>query len=108
LKETRNMSKGVKTLGLGVALVAGSLLAGSLLVGAPAQAAEVSVGVALPGVAFGYTDGYWDRDRQWHAWRNHEEMERWRAENREHFHEWHHERDHDHGWHEGNRYWDRH
>ena len=107
------MSKAAKTLGLGVTLVAGSLLAGSLLAGsllagAPAQAADVQVGVALPGIAFGYSDGYWDRERHWHAWRNHEEMERWRAENREHFHEWHHDRDHDHGWHEGNRYWDRH
>ena len=104
------MANRIKILGLGAALIAGSLLAGPLFAGAPAQAADVSVGVALPGIAFGYTDGYWDRDRQWHAWRNHEEMERWRAANHEHYYAWKHdhEREREHGWHDSDRYWDRH
>jgi len=75
---------------------------------APALAAQVSVGVALPGVAFGYSDGYWDRDHGWHQWRDREEAEHWRAENREHFFAWNHDRDRDQGWHETDHWWERH
>lgn len=81
--------------------------AAMMLVSAPAMA-DVTVGVSLPGIAFGYSDGYWDRDHHWHEWRNREEAERWRAENREHFFAWNHDRDHDQGWHETDHYWERH
>ncbi|MBI3516887.1 MAG: hypothetical protein HY060_22885 [Proteobacteria bacterium] len=96
------MSRRIKTLVLAVALLGGPLLAG-----APALAAEVTVGVGPGGIAFGYADGYWDRERNWHAWRDREEHDRWREANREHYHGWKHDRDHDHGWHEHDRYWDR-
>jgi len=91
------------TMFLGAALIGGSLLAGI-----PAMAADVIVGVGPGGIAFGYNDGYWDRGHNWHAWRNHEEAERWRAENREHYFAWKHNRDHDKGWRESDRYWDHH
>ncbi len=86
---------------LGAALVAGSLMAG-----VPAVAAEVSIGVG--GIAFGYNDGYWDREHHWHAWQNREEAEHWRAENREHYFAWKHDRDKDQGWREKERYWEHH
>lgn len=98
------MSGRIKALVLGAALVVGSALAGGL----PVQAADVSVGVGPGGIAFGFNDGYWDRNHAWHAWRNHEEMEHWRAENHEHFYAYNHDHDHDHGWRESDRYWDRH
>jgi len=89
-------------------MLGAAMLGGWLLAGAPARAAEVTVGVGAPGIAFGYNDGYWDRERHWHAWRNHEEAERWRAANREHYYAWRHDRDHDQGWRDHDRYWDRH
>jgi hypothetical protein len=97
-----SVSKRLKTLAFGAALIAGSLLAGG-----PAIAANVTVGVGEGGIAFGYADGYWDRGHNWHGWRDRDEHDRWRAENREHYHGWKHDRDRDQGWHEGNRYWDR-
>ncbi|HUA51076.1 MAG TPA: hypothetical protein VMB81_02870 [Candidatus Sulfotelmatobacter sp.] len=107
------MTRRSKSWSLGSVLVAG-LAAGCLMVGmaglagAPAVAADVSVGVGPGGIAFGYADGYWDRGHNWHAWRNHEEMEHWRAENREHYYAWNHDRDHDHGWRDKERYWEHH
>jgi hypothetical protein len=98
-----SMSGRVKTGLLGAALIAGSLM-----VGVPAIAADVTVGVGPGGIAFGYNDGYWDRDHKWHAWRNHEERAHWQAENREHYYEQRHDHDHDKGWRESDRYWDRH
>ena len=77
-----------------------------MLASVPAMAAEVSVGVALPGIAFGYSDGYWDRDHHWHEWRDRDEAEHWRAENREHFYAYNHDHDHDQGWHETDHYWE--
>jgi hypothetical protein len=88
-------------------LVLGATLGGALMMAVPAIAADVTVGVGPGGIAFGYADGYWDRGRNWHAWRNHEEAERWRAENREHYYDWKHDRDRDQGWRSSDRYWDR-
>jgi len=52
------------------ALVAISLAAtGSLTAVSPATA-QVSVQIGPPNVAFGYNDGYWDRDHHWHTWKD--------------------------------------
>jgi hypothetical protein len=32
------------------------------------------------GIAFGYSDGYWDREHRWHGWRDAQEAAAWRAE----------------------------
>lgn len=72
----------------------------------PALADHVVVAVNPGGIAFGYTDGYWDRGHAWHAWRNRREAAAWRAENREHYFERRHDRDRDMGWRE-ERYWER-
>jgi hypothetical protein len=95
------MSRRVTLSILGAALVAGSLMAG-----VPAVAADVAI--AIGGIAFGYNDGYWDREHHWHAWQNREEAEHWRAENREHYYARNHDRDKDQGWREKERYWDHH
>ena len=70
-----------------------------------AQAASRVV-VDLGTIAFGYSDGYWDRDHRWHRWRHHRDWDRYREERREHAYEWRHDRDRDHGWHDHDRYWD--
>lgn len=73
-----------------------------------ALADNVTIGIGPGGIAFGYTDGYWDRDHHWHEWQNREEAERWRAENRDHYYEWQHDRDRDQGWRETDHWWERH
>jgi len=88
-------------------LISVALLGGSLSAGQPAMAQGVSVGVDLGGIAFGFRDGYWDRGHHWHHWRNHHEAAMWRAENREHYYAWRHDRDRSMGWRE-ERWWERH
>jgi hypothetical protein len=98
-KIVRNTTKAI--------LVAAAIVGGSLT-GAPAMADNVAVGVSPGGIAFGYNDGYWDRDRNWHGWKNHEEAEHFRAENREHYFDRKHDDEKDKGWRDSDRYWDRH
>jgi hypothetical protein len=93
----------IKTALLALALAGGSFIAGH---SALADNVTVTVGPA-GGIAFGYSDGYWDRAHAWHAWRNAEEAAAWRTENREHYFEWRHDRDASMGWRE-ERWWDRH
>lgn len=96
------MTRNIKTLVLGLAFVGGSLM-----VSLPASAAaDVTIGVG--GIAFGYSDGYWDRSHNWHAWQNKEEADRYRAENRDHYFDWKHDRDNDKGWRDHDRYWEEH
>ena len=90
-------------LSVKAALVALSLAALPL----SAQASEhVTIDFGI--IAFGYNDGYWDRNHHWHHWRHHSDWERYRAEQREHAYEWRHDRDHDHGWRDNDRYWEHH
>jgi len=91
-----------------IAAVALGLFGGVVAVSQPATADNVSVAIgAGGGIAFGYSDGYWDRSHNWHAWRNAEEAAAWRRENAAHYYDWHHDRDRSMGWHE-ERWWDAH
>ena len=56
-------------------IIMASALLGVSLAMAPAvhtnqalAADNVTVGVGNGGIAFGYSDGYWDRSRKWHNW----------------------------------------
>lgn len=89
------------------ALATLAIAAGSLAAGPAALADNVTVGVGPGGIAFGYSDGYWDRDHHWHGWRNKEEAERFRAENREHYYDRKHDREEHEGWRESDHWWDR-
>jgi hypothetical protein len=90
------------------ALIAVVLAGGSVIGTQTALADNVTVAVGpAGGVAFGYSDGYWDRGRQWHAWHNAQEAAAWRAENRAHYYEWKHDRDASMGWRE-ERWWETH
>lgn len=97
------MSTSIKT-----ALLAFALIGGSLTLGSAAKADSVTIATGPGGIAFGYDDGYWDREHRWHEWRNHEEAERWRAENREHYFARRHDREEHEGWRDDDRWWDRH
>ena len=52
------------------------------------------------GVAFAYSDGYWDHDHQWHRWQNAREAREYRSRYAENYHGYRHTRDHDKGWHD--------
>jgi len=93
---------------ISAAILALALIGGASAITLPAKADNVTVGVGPGGIAFGFSDGYWDRDHHWHAWRNHEEAEHWRAANTAHYYDWKHDRDHDAGWHDSDRYWEHH
>ena len=68
--------------------------------------ATVSVGTALPAaadgfsfsfdtgdVAFAYSDGYWDRNRRWHKWRNAREAREYRNQYAHNYNSHRHDRD---------------
>lgn len=56
-------------------------------------------------VAFGYSDGYWDRGHNWHAWGNDQDAARYRATNGAHYYNQRHDQDNNQGWHDNDRYW---
>lgn len=70
----------------------------------PVQGQAVAVG---PTVAFSYSDGYWDRNRQWHGWRDRDEAERYRRQNPQYHVDRRHDEVNGWGWRDDNRYWER-
>ena len=87
------------------ALTAFALVAVPLAITRPAAAQQVGVTIGLPDIAFGYTDGYWDREHRWHVWHDRREAMEWREKNREHYYDWHHDRDKDQGWRDSDHWW---
>jgi hypothetical protein len=73
-----------------------------------ATRAEVSISIDPGVIAFGYSDGYWDRDHHWHRWHNRQDARWYRAHYGEHYYNRRHDRDHDAGWREHERWWDHH
>jgi hypothetical protein len=64
--------------------------------------------VVAPGggeAAFGYNDGYWDRDHHWHTWANNQDAARFRTTNGGHYYDSKHDQDSNQGWHDNDRYW---
>jgi hypothetical protein len=60
---------------------------------------NVGVGVGLGNIAYGYQDGYWDNDHQWHNWANDQEMQNYRRAHGSQYNDYKHDRDPDQGWH---------
>ena len=89
---------------LHVALFALPLLAAPVITTVPASAA-VDFSISLGNAAFGYADGYWDRDHHWHAWHNRAEARYFRDHNRDHYAEMRHNRVRDQGWRD-ERWWE--
>lgn len=92
------------------ALIALALAAAPMAV-APAQArAAVDFSVSLGNAAFGFSDGYWDRDHHWHAYRSRAEGRYFRDHFKDHYIASRHNRDRkdrNMGWREEH-WWDRH
>jgi hypothetical protein len=90
------------------ALIALALAGTPIVVSGPATAAGVDFSVSLGNAAFGYSDGYWDRDHHWHNWRNKAESKYFQDHYREHYSAARHDhdrKDHDQGW-RNDRWWD--
>jgi hypothetical protein len=87
------------------ALIAALLAVGTLgPLTTPAHAA-VSVQFDAGSVAFGYSDGYWDRDHQWHRWPTTAARNDWRTHNTGHYYGHAHSRDKAAGWRDNDRWW---
>jgi hypothetical protein len=94
---------------LGAALVGFSLIGASAVIAPPAIAADnVTVGIGGGGIAFGYSDGYWDRGHQWHNWENKDAADRYRSESKDHYYDRKHDAAENQGWRDNDRYWDHH
>ncbi len=92
------------------ALIALALAGAPVVASIPASAAAVDFSISLGNAAFGYSDGYWDRDHNWHAWRNKSEAQYYRTHNADHYVAARHDKDRkdkDKGW-RNDRWWDNH
>jgi hypothetical protein len=49
-------------------------------------------------VQYGYSDGYWSKSKEWHAWEKPEHVDVYRKVPDAQYHEWAHTRDSDQGW----------
>ncbi len=101
----------MKHLITGAALALALALAGAPLIASTAPvSAAVDFSIALGNAAFGYSDGYWDRDHHWHAWRNKDEARWFRDHMADHYYDVRHDRDRkdrDQGW-RRERWWEEH
>ncbi|HEX4195408.1 MAG TPA: hypothetical protein VHY80_20035 [Stellaceae bacterium] len=88
------------------ALVAALLAAGALAPVAATPAHAASVQFNSGNVAFGYSDGYWDRSHQWHRWPNTAARTDWRKTNKEHYYTHAHTHDKGGGWHDSDHWWE--
>jgi hypothetical protein len=84
-------------------------LAGVPVVANTPAFAAVDFSISLGNGAFGFSDGYWDRDHHWHVWRNTAERKYFRDHYGEHYADTRHDRDRNdrtQGWRENNRWWE--
>jgi len=71
---------------------------GMVAVATPADARStggITFSITLGNAVFGYTDGYYDRNRRWHRWRNAQERRWYQANHRDSFYNLRHDRDRD-------------
>src|ERR1700722_8675547 len=102
----KTLKGAVVALGLAGAALAMTGPASAQGIGIGAHVGDVGIGIGIGvgtnygNVAYGYQDGYWDHHHAWHAWRNQEEMDHYRAMQGNRYNDWHHDRDPDQGWHD--------
>jgi hypothetical protein len=80
-------------------VVAGALAGTSLGMMVPAVARDsFNFSFDTGAVAFAYSDGYWDNNRQFHRWRNAQEARQYRARHGERYKHRRHTREVNNGW----------
>jgi hypothetical protein len=91
------------------ALAVLGLAAATLAMTPPASADGVGVGIHIGGLGlgvgvgatdaeYGYRDGYWDRGRHWHTWRDEQEMREYRRAHSDEYYDYDHDRYSNEGW----------
>jgi hypothetical protein len=86
------------------AAVCSAVTLGSMAGATPAAARDSVVFSFNPdGVAFAYSDGYWDRDHRWHHWRNARESRLFRERYAERWNHGYHNRYPGGGWRDADR-----
>jgi len=80
---------------LKILLAAGVLSVASLATAVPAAAQPTAFSFRVGDVAVGYNDGYYDRSRRWHSWRDAREHEWYRAHYARYYRGMRHDRDRD-------------
>ena len=88
-----------------VALVAVALLGSAAALPA---AAQVHVSINPGSVAYGYNDGYWDRDHHWHGWANAADRDWYQKHYAAHYYDRRHDREAGQGWRGSDRWWEHH
>ncbi len=86
------MNKLLNGLCVGAALCALGLTAATT---PAAHAAGVNFSITLGDVVFGYSDGYYDKNRRWHRWRNSQERRWYQSNHRNSFYNLQRDRDTD-------------
>ena len=80
---------------LKILLAAGLLCGAGMTAAAPAAAQPSGFSFRLGDIGFAYDDGYYDRAHRWHAWRHERERNWYRANYRNHYRGYRHDRDRD-------------
>jgi hypothetical protein len=81
------------------ALIVGTISALTFSTLSPASAAEnFAFSFNTGDVAFAYTDGYWDQNRQWHGWSNDRERNEYRRHHGQNYKHMKHSRYKGQGW----------
>jgi hypothetical protein len=84
-----------RTIAIAVAL---AFAAAPLAMTAPPVAAQGVNVTVNPGIAYGYSDGYWDQGHHWHQWRDRQQQEAWQKDNSGHFYDRAHDKEANGGW----------
>jgi len=88
----------MKTLTM-AAMIVGAFTIGTMSTPSSAIARDAfSFSFDTGAVAFAYSDGYWDRDRRWHSWRNAREAREYRASYGDRYRHRKHTRERNRGW----------
>ncbi len=81
------------------AVIVGAIATLTLAHAAPAAARDTfSFSFNTGDVAFAYSDGYWDNNRQWHGWNNRREARMYREQHSDNYRHKRHSREHNNGW----------
>jgi hypothetical protein len=87
------------------ALVAALLATAGALTPVTGAHAATTVHFDAGGVAFGYSDGYWDQGHKWHRWPNTSARNNWRTQNNGHYYSHAHTREKSSGWRDSDHWW---
>jgi len=71
---------------------------GACVAAAGPASAQIGISLDVGSIAFGYQDGYWDRDHHWHHWRSRHEANYYRNSPGNHYRSYRHDRNGSDGW----------